>query len=445
MTTQDPSHSTPPPEAARAILVGVDLGRGEPFDPTLDELALLAESAGDTPVARVVARRKAPDAALFIGSGKADEIKLMVQALGAHTVLFDQAISPAQQRNLERHLGVPVADRTALILEIFAARAQSFEGKLQVELARLQYLATRLVRRWSHLERQSGGIGMRGGPGERQIELDRRMIDDRIKSIKERLKKVQKQRATQRRARARNGVFRVSLVGYTNAGKSTLFNALTKAKAYAANQLFATLDTTTRSLYLEEAGTSVSLSDTVGFIRDLPHKLVEAFKATLQEAADADLLLHVVDAASPVLTEQMEEVERVLAEIGAEYIPQILVYNKLDLLEPTQRPRALQDWLTRIGGEHGGQRLPRIFVSAVGGEGLDELRAMIASLMQAAPVPEYAGMDDAEGSHEAADDVSDEKSGEGRPEPDDGDADLNGQDLPQDRRQAQDHPQGRTG
>jgi GTP-binding protein HflX len=445
LTTQDPSHSTPPPEAARAILVGVDLGRGEPFDPTLDELALLAESAGDTPVARVVARRKAPDAALFIGSGKADEIKLMVQALGAHTVLFDQAISPAQQRNLERHLGVPVADRTALILEIFAARAQSFEGKLQVELARLQYLATRLVRRWSHLERQSGGIGMRGGPGERQIELDRRMIDDRIKSIKERLKKVQKQRATQRRARARNGVFRVSLVGYTNAGKSTLFNALTKAKAYAANQLFATLDTTTRSLYLEEAGTSVSLSDTVGFIRDLPHKLVEAFKATLQEAADADLLLHVVDAASPVLTEQMEEVERVLAEIGAEHIPQILVYNKLDLLEPTQRPRALQDWLTRIGGEHGGQRLPRIFVSAVGGEGLDELRAMIASLMQAAPVPEYAGMDDAEGSHEAADDASDEESGEGRPEPDDGDADLNGQDLPQDRRQAQDHPQGRTG
>ncbi|MBB3196368.1 GTPase HflX [Roseateles terrae] len=388
MNSQDPTHQSPPPEAARAILVGVDLGRGEPFDPTLDELALLAESAGDTPVARIVAKRKAPDAALFVGSGKADEIKLMVQAHGAHTVLFDQAISPAQQRNLERHLGVPVADRTALILEIFAARAQSFEGKLQVELARLQYLATRLVRRWSHLERQSGGIGMRGGPGERQIELDRRMIDDRIKTIKERLKKVERQRSTQRRARARNGVFRVSLVGYTNAGKSTLFNALTKARTYAANQLFATLDTTTRSLYLEEAGSSVSLSDTVGFIRDLPHKLVEAFKATLQEAADADLLLHVVDAASPVLTEQMEEVERVLAEIGAQHIPQILVYNKLDLLEPTQRPRELQDWLPRLGGEHGGQRLPRIFVSAAGGEGLDLLRARIASLMQAAPVAE---------------------------------------------------------
>ncbi|HEY1398879.1 GTPase HflX [Roseateles sp.] len=449
MTTQDPTHSTPPPEAARAILVGVDLGRGEAFDPTLDELALLAESAGDTPVARVVARRKAPDAALFIGSGKADEIKLMVQALGAHTVLFDQAISPAQQRNLERHLGVPVADRTALILEIFAARAQSFEGKLQVELARLQYLSTRLVRRWSHLERQSGGIGMRGGPGERQIELDRRMIDDRIKSIKERLKKVQKQRATQRRARARNGVFRVSLVGYTNAGKSTLFNALTKAKAYAANQLFATLDTTTRSLYLEEAGTSVSLSDTVGFIRDLPHKLVEAFKATLQEAADADLLLHVVDAASPVLTEQMEEVERVLAEIGAQHIPQILVYNKLDLLEDNQRPRQLQDWLTRVGGEHGGQRLPRIFVSAVKGEGLDELRTMIASLMQAAPVPEYAGQEtdpDVDQGDDQDVDLADEDGltdVDGRGDLHDGD--LNPQDPPQDRWDPQDHPQGRTG
>ena len=446
MTKQDPTHSTPPPEAARAILVGVDLGRDVAFDPTLDELALLAESAGDTPVARIVAKRKAPDAALFVGSGKADEIKLMVDALGAHTVLFDQAISPAQQRNLERHLGVPVADRTALILEIFAARAQSFEGKLQVELARLQYLATRLVRRWSHLERQSGGIGMRGGPGERQIELDRRMIDDRIKSIKERLKKVERQRSTQRRARARNGVFRVSLVGYTNAGKSTLFNALTKARTYAANQLFATLDTTTRSLYLEEAGTSVSLSDTVGFIRDLPHKLVEAFKATLQEAADADLLLHVVDAASPVLTEQMEEVERVLAEIGAQHIPQILVYNKLDLLEPTQRPRQLQDWLTRIGGEHGGQRLPRVFVSAAQGEGLDELRAMIASLMQAEPVPEYAGLalEEADGA-----DGSDEPGVSGKPASADGDdgddGALNDQDLTQARTVPQDDPQGRTG
>ncbi|WP_397533080.1 GTPase HflX [Roseateles sp.] len=370
--------TSPPSEAARAILVGVDFGRGAAFDPTLDELALLAESAGDTPVARVVARRQAPDAALFVGSGKADEIKLLVQAHEAHTVLFDQAISPAQQRNLERLLGVPVADRTALILEIFAARAKSHEGKLQVELARLQYLATRLVRRWSHLERQSGGIGMRGGPGEAQIELDRRMIDDRIKVTKERLKKVQRQRSTQRRARERNAVFRVSLVGYTNAGKSTLFNALVKARAYAANQLFATLDTTTRSLYLEAAGQSVSLSDTVGFIRDLPHKLVAAFKATLQEAAEADLLLHVVDAASAQLDEQMIEVERVLDEIGAEGIPQILVYNKQDLLDENQRPRSAMDWIERPGG----LRVPRVFVSAVEGTGLEALRRQIVAAMR---------------------------------------------------------------
>jgi GTP-binding protein HflX len=230
-------------------------------------------------VAKVLAKRKSPDPALFVGSGKADEIKLLVQAHGAHGVIFDQALSPAQQRNLERHLGVAVSDRTALILEIFAARAQSHEGKLQVELARLQYIATRLVRRWTHLERQQGGIGTRGGPGEAQIELDRRMIGDRIKQVKLRLEKVKRQRGTQRRARERSGTFRVSLVGYTNAGKSTLFNALVKARTYAANQLFATLDTTTRSLYLGEAGRSVSLSDTVGFIRDLPHKLVEAFRA----------------------------------------------------------------------------------------------------------------------------------------------------------------------
>ena len=388
-----PTSATLPDPAARAILVGVEIGRSGHFDPTLDELALLAESAGDTPVARVIARRQAPDAALFVGSGKADEIKLLVQAHQAHTVLFDQAISPAQQRNLERVLGVPVADRTALILEIFAARAKSHEGKLQVELARLQYLATRLVRRWSHLERKSGGIGMRGGPGEAQIELDRRMIDERIKVTKERLKKVQRQRGTQRRARERNEVFKVSLVGYTNAGKSTLFNALVKARSYAANQLFATLDTTTRSMYLEAAGTSISLSDTVGFIRDLPHKLVEAFRATLQEAAEADLLLHVVDAASPVLDEQMAEVERVLAEIGAADIPQILVYNKLDMLEDSQRPRAAVDWLERPGA---GPRVPRVFVSALSGEGLDRLREQI---VQAMPGPDLNAPDPAPFAH----------------------------------------------
>ncbi|MFG6455397.1 GTPase HflX [Roseateles sp. BYS96W] len=387
MSSTSTHTATPPSEAARAILVGVDFGRQsakQGFDESLDELALLAESAGDTPVAKVIARRQAPDAALFVGSGKADEIKLLVQAHQAHTVLFDQAISPAQQRNLERVLGVPVADRTALILEIFAARAQSHEGKLQVELARLQYLATRLVRRWSHLERQSGGIGMRGGPGEAQIELDRRMIDDRIKKTKDRLKQVQKQRSTQRRSRSRNGVFKVSLVGYTNAGKSTLFNALTKARAYAANQLFATLDTTTRSLYLEQAGASVSLSDTVGFIRDLPHKLVEAFRATLQEAADADLLLHVVDAASPVLDEQMAEVERVLEEIGAGQVPQILVYNKQDLLADDQRPREIVDAMLRPNGST--EPTPRVFVSAIDGSGLAELRQLISTAMQAQPL-----------------------------------------------------------
>lgn len=387
MSSTSTHTATPPSEAARAILVGVDFGRQsakQGFDESLDELALLAESAGDTPVAKVIARRQAPDAALFVGSGKADEIKLLVQAHQAHTVLFDQAISPAQQRNLERVLGVPVADRTALILEIFAARAQSHEGKLQVELARLQYLATRLVRRWSHLERQSGGIGMRGGPGEAQIELDRRMIDDRIKKTKDRLKQVQKQRSTQRRSRSRNGVFKVSLVGYTNAGKSTLFNALTKARAYAANQLFATLDTTTRSLYLEQAGSSVSLSDTVGFIRDLPHKLVEAFRATLQEAADADLLLHVVDAASPVLDEQMAEVERVLEEIGAGQVPQILVYNKQDLLADDQRPREIVDAMLRPNGST--EPTPRVFVSAIDGRGLAELRQLISTAMQAQPL-----------------------------------------------------------
>lgn len=335
-------------------------------------------------MARVVARRKAADPALFVGSGKADEIKALVLAHGARGVIFDQALSPAQQRNLERHIGVPVADRTALILEIFAERAQSHEGKLQVELARLQYLATRLVRRWSHLERQRGGVGHRGGPGEAQIELDRRMIGERIKTVKARLERVQRQRGTQRRARHRSGTFRVSLVGYTNAGKSTLFNALVKARAYAADQLFATLDTTTRSLYLDDLAASVSLSDTVGFIRDLPHKLVEAFQATLQEAADADLLLHVVDASSSNLREQREEVERVLAEIGAADIPQLLIYNKLDRVQPP--PRILQDWIERQPGVWA----PRLFLSAADGTGLANLRVWLARAARGEPLNPHA-------------------------------------------------------
>jgi GTPase len=376
--------------APRTVLVGVDFGPGSSFDPTLDELALLAASAGDEPVARITAKRKAPDAALFVGSGKADEIKAAVETFQAQGVIFDQALSPVQQRNLERHLGVAVADRTALILDIFAARAQSHEGKLQVELARLQYQATRLVRRWTHLERQTGGIGLRGGPGEAQIELDRRMIGERIKSVKARLEKVKKQHQTQRRARAKSGALRVSLVGYTNAGKSTLFNALTKSRSYAADQLFATLDTTTRQLWLAEAGRSVVLSDTVGFIRDLPHKLVEAFRATLQEAADADLLLHVVDASSPMADEQIAEVERVLEEISAERIPQILVFNKLDAIEPERRPRSLADAIERAPGVP----TPRVFVSARAGQGLDVLRRLIAEQtlesLNASPLPTLA-------------------------------------------------------
>jgi len=360
-----------------ALLVGVDFGLPF-FDSELEELGLLAQTAGLTPVARVTCKRKAPDAALFIGSGKADEIKQLATQLGVQEVLFDQSLSPAQQRNLERHLELPVNDRTLLILQIFAQRARSHEGKLQVELARLQYLSTRLVRRWSHLERQSGGIGMRGGPGESQIELDRRMIADSIKRIKERLVKVKRQRQTQRRQRERRDAFNISLVGYTNAGKSTLFNALVKARVYAADQLFATLDTTTRQLYLGELRRVISLSDTVGFIRDLPHGLVDAFQATLQEAVDADLLLHVVDFSSPNHLEQMVEVQRVLSEIGAGDIPQILVFNKLDQVEPTLRPHVVQDTYDLAG-----LPTPRIFLSAQTGDGVPALRQMLVKTIQA--------------------------------------------------------------
>ena len=360
-------------DSTPALLVGVDFGLPH-FDGELDELSQLASTAGMQPVAKMTCKRKAPDAALFVGSGKADEIKFMAEQTGAREILFDQSLSPAQQRNLERHLGLPVNDRTLLILEIFAQRARSHDGKLQVELARLQYLSTRLVRRWSHLERQRGGIGTRGGPGETQIELDRRMIGDAIKRTKERLVKVKKQRSTQRRQRDRRNAFNVSLVGYTNAGKSTLFNALVKARAYAADQLFATLDTTTRQLYLGEAGRSASVSDTVGFIRDLPHGLIDAFQATLQEAADADLLLHVVDASNPNFPEQMAEVERVLHEIGADHVPQWLVFNKIDNLALERRPLVFQDEY-----EVDGQALMRIFVSAQTGEGLSLLRQSLAA------------------------------------------------------------------
>ena len=338
------------------------------------------------PVARVVCKRRAPDAALFIGSGKADEIKMLALETGASEILFDQSLSPAQQRNLERALELPVNDRTLLILEIFGQRARSHEGKLQVELARLQYLSTRLVRRWSHLERQTGGAGVRGGPGEKQIELDKRMIGESIKRTKERLGKVKKQRQTQRRQRERRNSFTMSLVGYTNAGKSTLFNALVKARTYAADQLFATLDTTTRQLYLGDAQRSVSLSDTVGFIRDLPHGLVDAFAATLQEAADADLLIHVVDGANPNHLDQIEQVQRVLAEIGAADVPQILVFNKLDALEKSRWPLQLGDsFEVKDAFSDTGKRVERVFVSAHTGEGLPLLRQLLARHAQTPP------------------------------------------------------------
>ncbi len=367
-----------PAASANVILIGVDFGTPN-FDANLEELGLLAQTAGLTPVARMTCKRKAPDAALFVGTGKAEEIKMMAREVGATEVLFDQSLSPAQQRNLERTLDMPVNDRTLLILEIFAQRARSHEGKLQVELARLQYLSTRLVRRWSHLERQTGGAGVRGGPGEKQIELDKRMISESIKRTKERLHKVKRQRQTQRKQRDRRNSFTISLVGYTNAGKTTLFNALVKAKAYAADQLFATLDTTTRQLYLGDAARSVSLSDTVGFIRDLPHGLIDAFEATLQEAADADLLLHVVDGSNPDFLEQIEQVQRVLGEIGADQVPQVLVFNKLDALEKARWPLHMVDmYEVHDPDSEATRRLERVFVSARTGEGLALLREMLA-------------------------------------------------------------------
>lgn len=374
--------------ATPVLLVGVDF-HTDGFDANLDELGLLVQSAGMRPVGKMVCKRQAPDPALFVGKGKAEEIKALATQLGALEVVFDQSLSPAQQRNLERHWDMPVNDRTLLILEIFAQRARSHEGKLQVELARLQYLSTRLVRRWSHLERQRGGIGNRGGPGETQIELDRRMLGEGIKRTRERLEKVMRQRQTQRKQRLRKDAFRISLVGYTNAGKSTLFNALVKAKSYAADQLFATLDTTTRQIYLGQTdglATTASLSDTVGFIRDLPHGLVKAFAATLQEAAEADLLLHVVDAHHSEWAAQIQQVQNVLQEIGAENIPQLMVFNKVDALPDFRKPVQVRDFY-----ELDGALVDRFFISAQSGLGLSDLRAELArrvNRLQGVPVAE---------------------------------------------------------
>lgn len=348
----------------RAALVGVDFGKDD-FAASLEELSLLSQSAGAEPITTITCKRSSPDAALFIGSGKADEVAHAVSDAQLDIVIFNHALSPAQQRNLERHLKVRVVDRTSLILDIFAQRAHSHEGKVQVELAQLQHLATRLIRGWTHLERQKGGIGLRG-PGETQLETDRRLLGERVKMLKAKLEKLHKQRETQRRSRGRSNTFSVSLVGYTNAGKSTLFNALTKAGAYAANQLFATLDTTSRRLYLGDAG-SVVISDTVGFIRELPHQLVAAFRATLEETIHADLLLHVVDASSPVRIDQIQQVNQVLKEIGADHIPQLLVWNKIDLagMEPAVEM-----------GEY--DKIHRVFLSARTGAGIDLLRQAIA-------------------------------------------------------------------
>ncbi|HPE03405.1 MAG TPA: GTPase HflX [Thauera sp.] len=358
-----------PATGERAVLVQLDLGQGA-IDERLSELKLLVLSAGASVEAVVQGRRAAPDPKLFAGSGKVQEIGEALRAYGGDIVIFNHALSPAQQRNLERELQCMVIDRTALILDIFAQRARSHEGKLQVELAQLEHLATRLVRGWTHLERQKGGIGLRG-PGEKQLETDRRLLGNRVKMLKSRLAQIEKQRKVRRRARERRDVLSVSLVGYTNAGKSTLFNALTKAGAYAADQLFATLDTTSRRLYVggEGAGASVVLSDTVGFIRDLPHALVAAFQATLEETAQADLLLHVVDSASEDRDAQIEAVNQVLAEIGAADVPQILVWNKIDL---TRAAAAVER------GDCGTIR--RIFLSARTGEGLELLRDALAEV-----------------------------------------------------------------
>jgi len=348
----------------RAALVGIDFNAGD-FKASLEELALLARSAGAEPISTITAKRNSPDPAYFVGSGKADEIAQAVLADKVEIVIFNHALSPAQQRNLERRLNVRVVDRTSLILDIFAQRAQSHEGKLQVELAQLQHLATRLIRGWTHLERQKGGIGLRG-PGETQLETDRRLIGERVKMLRTRLTKLRKQHETQRRSRGRNQTFSVSLVGYTNAGKSTLFNTLTKAGVYVANQLFATLDTTSRRLYLGPDVGNVVVSDTVGFVRELPHQLVAAFRATLEETIHADLLLHVVDGASPVRMEQIEQVNEVLREIGADHIPQILVWNKIDAA-------GLEPGIER--DEYG--KISRVFISARSGAGLDLLRDAI--------------------------------------------------------------------
>jgi GTP-binding protein HflX len=358
-----------PESSSDAILVSLDFGETG-YEESLDELKQLAISADISIRGVLEGKRDKPDAKYFIGSGKAEELAEMVKATESRAVVFNHDLSPSQQRNLERLLECRVADRTGLILDIFAQRAKSHEGKLQVELAQLEHLSTRLVRGWTHLERQKGGIGVRGGPGETQLELDRRMLRIRVKQVREKLDKLKQQRSMQRRSRQRSQVMSVSLVGYTNAGKSTLFNRLTQSKVLAVDQLFATLDTTSRKLYMPEAGPMV-ISDTVGFIKHLPHALVEAFGATLEEAVQADLLLHIVDTASTNRDEQIAEVNKVLSEIGAQDVSQILVMNQIDRA-------GLEAGLER--DEYG--RIYKILISAITGDGLQFLEQALKEHQQ---------------------------------------------------------------
>ncbi|MCG6933776.1 MAG: GTPase HflX [Gallionella sp.] len=346
-----------------AILVSIDFGEGDHGE-SLAELGLLAKTAGVHVSAVVQARRQRPDAALFAGSGKVQQIAELVEQLDVQLVIFNHDLTPAQMRNLTALLNVRVIDRTMLILDIFAQRAQSHEGKMQVELAQLKYLATRLVGMNQDMGQQKHAVGARG-PGETRLELDRRKLENRVQFLRERLKKLKHQRSIQRRARIRHDVYSVSIVGYTNAGKSTLFNRLTRADVYVADQLFATLDTTSRRMFSEEAG-EIVVSDTVGFIRHLPHSLVAAFRSTLEETIQADLLLHVVDASNSLSNDQIAEVNKVLAEIGAADIPQVLVYNKIDLLDA---PASVQR------DDYG--RIASVSLSAKSGAGMDGLRVAL--------------------------------------------------------------------
>ncbi len=357
----------PQRELERAVLVHVDFSQQEDQE-ELEEFRELVDSAGAEVCTLITTRRDRPDPKYFVGSGKAQEIADAVAACEADVVIVNHALSPAQERNLERLVQARVLDRVGLILDIFAQRARSHEGKLQVELAQLKHMSTRLVRGWSHLERQKGGIGLRG-PGETQLETDRRLLRDRIKQLEKRIEKARAQRELGRRSRKKTDLPTITIVGYTNAGKSTLFNALTTVDVYAEDRLFATLDATLRRVHLPGAG-PVIFADTVGFIRHIPHDLVAAFRSTLEETREADLLIHLVDASDPLREEKMADVQQVIAEVGAEDVPQLLVMNKIDRLQPPLEPRI--DW-----DEEG--RAARVWISAKTGAGLDLLQQAVAS------------------------------------------------------------------